>query len=186
MIETLRDFVEKMNELGMDYMVTGSYAMSAYGEIRMTRDIDVVVQLSANDIRRFFELFRDNYYVSEASIGRALERRSMFNIISLLHGGKIDCILMKETDFARTSFQRRYKVRVSGIEFWITTREDLIVAKMEWARDTLSEMQMRDVVNLTASEYDSGYVEAWIRNLGLQKVWAEVARWKTQRKNHEE
>ena len=61
MIETLRDFVQKMNELGIDYMVTGSFAMSAYGEIRMTRDIDVVVQLTENKIKGFTQLFENEY-----------------------------------------------------------------------------------------------------------------------------
>lgn len=49
MIETLRDFVEKANSPGLEYMITGSYAMSTYGEIRMTRDIDIVIQLSETD-----------------------------------------------------------------------------------------------------------------------------------------
>lgn len=43
MNDTLRDFVKKVNELGIEYMITGSYAMSAYGEIRMTRDIDILL-----------------------------------------------------------------------------------------------------------------------------------------------
>ena len=58
MIETLRDFVSKVNELGIEYMITGSYAMSAYGEIRMTRDIDVVVRLRASDLQPFFDSFK--------------------------------------------------------------------------------------------------------------------------------
>jgi len=180
MIETLRDFVAKMKDLKLDFMMTGSYAMSAYGEIRMTRDIDFVIQLTAKDVRRFFSRFEDEYYVSEDSIRRAIERRAMFNIISLAHGGKIDCIIPKDSEFARESFRRRYKATVAGTEIWTTTREDLIVAKLNWAKDTHSEMQVRDIANLTSSEYDSTYVAAWIERIGLQQVWAEVARWKIQ------
>src|SRR5688572_3240488 len=154
MIETLRDFVAKINELGIDYMVTGSFAMSAYGEIRMTRDIDVVIQINENRIKPFTKLFEREYYVSDESIRRAISNRSMFNVISHVHGGKIDCIVMKDTDFARTSFQRRYKVSVAGLEFWTTTKEDLIIAKLNWASDSHSEMQIRDIANLTLSEYD--------------------------------
>jgi hypothetical protein len=36
--------------------------MSAYGEIRMTRDIDVVVRISENQIEPFTELFEREYY----------------------------------------------------------------------------------------------------------------------------
>lgn len=117
MIETLRDFVAKANELGLEYMVTGSYAMSAYGEIRMTRDIDIVVQMDEEHLTRFVKLFEGEYYINGDSVLRAIRLRSMFNIISNAHGGKIDCIIAKNTAFARESFGRRFKVTVSGIEF---------------------------------------------------------------------
>lgn len=181
MIETLRDFVQKMNVLGIEYMVTGSYAMSAYGEIRMTRDINVVVQLSETHAKPFFETFKDEYYVSDESIRNAVRRRSMFNVISHAHGGKVDCIIQKDTEFARTSFSRRFKVSFSGIEFWTTTKEDLIIAKLNCAKDSHSEMQIRDIANLTESEYDSGYVAKWIADMDLADIWAEVEQWKIRR-----
>lgn len=181
MIETLRDFVEKANKLGIEHMVTGSFAMSAYGEIRMTRDIDVVIQIAEKQVTPFARVFGTDYYVSEESIRQAISRKSMFNIISFAHGGKIDCIISKDTDFARISFQRRYKVSVSGVEFWTITKEDLIVSKLNWALDTRSEMQIRDIANLTLSEYDSDYVADWVERLNLRDIWSEVQRWKTHR-----
>ena len=181
MIETLRDFVGKANELGIEYMVTGSFAMSAYGEIRFTRDIDVVLQITEDQAKAFAQLFEQHYYVSEESVKRAILRKSMFNVINQEHGGKLDCIVMKDTDFARASFGRRYKVKVSGIEFWTTTREDLILAKLSWARDTHSEMQIRDIANLTSTEYDSVYVADWVVRLDLRNIWSEVEEWKIQR-----
>ena len=178
MIETLRDFIAKMNKLGIEYMVTGSYAMSAYGEIRMTKDIDVVIELSSANVKIFFELFIENYYVSEESIRRAIDRLSMFNLVNNEHGGKIDCIIQKDTDFARSCFARRYKVSVAGVDYWNTTKDDLIVSKLLWARDSRSEMQIRDIVNLTASGYDAKYVSRWVARLDLIDVWAEVEKWK--------
>ena len=178
MTDTLRDFVEKMNELGIEYMVTGSFAMSAYGEIRMTRDIDIVIALKRDDIDRFVEKFDTSYYVGKESIKRAIDRRSMFNIISNEHGGKIDCIILKDSPHAEKSFERRYKVSVADIDFWVTTKEDLIIAKLNWARDSFSEMQIRDIANLTMSEYNSTYVSDWIDKLDLNEIWAKVGEWK--------
>ena len=181
MIETLRDFVAKTNELRIEYMVTGSFAMSAYGEVRFTRDIDIVLQIAEGQAERFARRFEADYYISEQAVKRAIIRRSIFNVINQEHGGKLDCIVMKDSDFARSSFARRYKVTVSDIEFWTTTREDLIVAKLNWARDTHSEMQIRDIANLTSTEYDSHYVAGWIERLDLHVIWDEVEKWKIQR-----
>jgi len=185
MIETMRDFIAKVDDLGIDYMVTGSYAMGAYGEIRMTRDVDVIVQLAKKYIKPFVDRFKDEYYVNEDSIRRAIDRKSMFNIVSQEHGGKIDCIIQKDTEFAHTSFARRYRENVAGVEFWTTTKEDLIIAKLDWAKDTGSEMQIRDIANLTASEYDSDYVSDWIMRLDLGEIWKEVKLWKIQRERQD-
>lgn len=181
MIETLRDFVEKANSLGLEYMVTGSYAMSAYGEIRMTRDIDIVIRLSEQKLAKFVEAFEGEYYISKDSALRAIRSRSTFNIINQSHGGKIDCIIQKDTAFARESFSRRFKISVLGTEFWTTTKEDLILAKLMWAKDTQSEMQIRDIANLTESEYDSEYVAKWVASMDLTEIWAEVERWMIRR-----
>ena len=178
-LETLRDFVDKAGKLGIEYMVTGSFAMSAYGEIRYTRDIDIVVRLDRKNVAQFTSVFADKYYVSDLSIGRAIDRRSMFNIVNFETGEKIDCIIQKDTEFARMSFGRRRRAVVAGIEFWTTTKEDLIIAKLDWASDSHSEVQIRDIANLSYDEYDSDYVSVWIENLGLGEIWREVERWKT-------
>lgn len=176
--ETLQDFISKANKLGVEYMVTGSFAMSAYGHIRYTRDIDIVVQIDRGEADAFARIFAEGYYISDISIKRAIDRRSMFNIVSFETGEKIDCIIQKDTEFARVSFSRRRRAVVAGIEFWTTTKEDLIIAKLNWARDSHSEMQIRDIANLTSDEYDSTYVADWIERLGLSEIWGEVESWK--------
>jgi hypothetical protein len=185
MVETLRDFVERAGRLGIEYMVTGSFAMSAYGEIRYTRDIDIVVQLSEKDVPAIVNTFGSDYYVSESSVRRAINARSMFNMIRQPFGEKIDCIVQKTTDFARTSFERRRLATVSEVEFWTTTKEDLIIAKLDWSRETHSELQIRDIANLTSTEYDSKYVDEWIGHLGLFPIWSEVEQWKIRRDTFE-
>lgn len=185
MVETLRDFVERAGRLGIEYMVTGSFAMSAYGEIRHTRDIDIVVQLSEGDVLAIVNSFGRDYYVSESSVRRAVNARSMFNMIRQPYGEKIDCIVQKNTDFARKCFERRRLARVSDIEFWTTTKEDLIIAKLDWSKGSRSELQIRDIANLTSTEYDSEYVERWIDRLSLSDIWKEVEQWKTRRDRSE-
>lgn len=177
-LETLRDFVSRVAELNIQYMVTGSFAMSAYGEIRYTRDIDVVVQLGRGDDTLFTQKFGSGYYLSDISVRNAINRRSMFNIVSWDTGEKIDCIIQKDTEFARVSFDRRRTASVAGIEFWTTTKEDLMLAKLNWASESHSEMQIRDIANLSRGEYDSPYVTAWIKKLELENIWHEVETWK--------
>lgn len=179
MLEVLRDFVEKVSTLGIPYMVTGSFAMSVYGEIRFTRDIDILIELTESDVENFFSLFENDYYISKNSAERAVRERKMFNIIHFEKAVKIDCIIRKETEFEKLKFSRRRKSKVSKLEFWTITKEDLILSKLNWSKNSLSEMQIKDIANLTETSYDGEYVKLQIEKLDLENIWKEVEKWKT-------
>ena len=53
------------------------------------------------------------------------------------------------------------------------SREDLVIAKLLWAKDSLSELQLRDVKNLlrTAGNLDTAYLEQWVNRLSLKDVY---------------
>ncbi|MCU1290627.1 MAG: hypothetical protein JWN60_2856 [Acidobacteria bacterium] len=180
MLEVLRDFVQKAGRAEMPYMITGSFAMSAYGEIRFTRDIDIVVEIEREKIDAFFAVFEKDYYVSANSIRRAVKNRSMFNLIHLEKAVKIDCIVHKDSEFENLKFSNRREAKIGELKFWTITKDDLIISKLDWARDSLSEMQIKDIANLTANDYDAEYVANWVEKLGLEKVWQKVSKWKTQ------
>jgi len=49
-------FVRPLNRLGVRYIVSGSVAAILYGEPRMTHDVDFVVFLNHENIRRLPEM----------------------------------------------------------------------------------------------------------------------------------
>ena len=59
------------------------------------------------------------------------------------------------------------------VSVWIVSKEDLIISKLYWARDSHSEFQLRDVKNLLVSGYDVAYLEQWTRELGLYDLLQE-------------
>jgi len=179
MLEVLRDFVQKAERLDISYMVTGSFAMSAYGEMRFTRDIDIVIEMEAARVDEFFLLFERDFYISKNSVRRAVGDQSMFNLIHLEKAVKIDCIVRNQTDFERLKFANRRQVTIGDLIFWTITKEDLILSKLNWAKSSASEMQIKDVANLIAGEYDFTYVQKWIKELNLEEIWQKVLEWKT-------
>jgi hypothetical protein len=50
------------------------------------------------------------------------------------------------------------------------SKEDLIISKLRWAKDSHSELQLGDVKNLLATGYDTVYLERWTRELGLNNL----------------
>lgn len=80
-LSVLKLVTARLDAAGLAYMVTGSVALSLYAEPRMTRDVDLVVELQPADATRF--------------------------------AGTID-----------------------GAQLWVVSPEDLLLSKLDWARET--------------------------------------------------
>ncbi len=73
MLKFLRKVVEKLCNLDIEYMLSGSVAMNFYGQPRMTRHIDIVIPIKETQIRRFIDAFKEEFYIdSEMVLMRSL------------------------------------------------------------------------------------------------------------------
>ncbi len=154
-------------------MLTGSMAMNYYAQPRMTRDIDVVIAISPDDVGRVAALFRPDYYVSEENIRESIAHESIFNLIHQESVIKVDCIIRKNSEYRRMEFGRRQKISVLDFITFIVSKEDLIISKLSWAKESNSDVQLSDVRNLLATGYDDAYLRHWTRELGLDNLLKE-------------
>ena len=151
-------------------MLTGSLALSYYAQPRMTRDIDIVIELSGRDAASVASLFHPEYYVSQADVRRAIAEQGMFNVLHLEKVVKLDFIVRKDEPYRQHEFARRQRVELPGFQAWIVSREDLILSKLLWAKDSLSELQLRDVNALLAGNVDWTYLERWAVELSVKEL----------------
>jgi len=175
---TLADGIERLESIGLNYMLTGSVAMLRFAQGRMTNDIDIVVQLAHGDRLRFVEAFADSYYIPEEKISGAIERSSMFNVLNHETLVKIDIALLKPTNFHRQAFKHRERTSFWDIDLWSIRRDDLIISKLYWAKDSRSERQMRDVVSVMMNGFDADYIKSWVTELGVLDLFDQcVTEW---------
>jgi hypothetical protein len=173
-LDIVRDVSQRLDAAAIDYMLTGSMAMNYYAQPRMTRDIDIVVALSIGDAGRMLELFSPDYYVSREAVDSSIAHQSLFNLVHNESIIKVDCIVRKETRYRLNEFRRRQRIKLQGFETWIVSKEDLILSKLFWAKDSHSERQIGDVKNLVAAGCDRAYIECWTPELGLANLWQEI------------
>ncbi|MGH8705163.1 MAG: hypothetical protein ACREUO_07080 [Burkholderiales bacterium] len=169
-LEVLRDVVARLEGAGIAYMLTGSVAMAVYAEPRMTRDIDIVVELAQGDAPRMVELFSPDYYVSSEAVESAVATRGLFNLFHLARLVKVDLIVRKDDEFQRQEFSRRQRHHLGEFAAWVISKEDLILAKLLWAASTDSEFQLRDVRRLLASGVDRAYLDQWSVTIGVDAL----------------
>jgi hypothetical protein len=72
--------------------------------------------------------------------------------------------------------RRRKPVELAGVSTWITSREDLILSKLIWARDANSELQKRDVRTLLDDSVDWRYLRQWATKLGVSDMLEELSK----------
>lgn len=126
--------VETFKRLGIPYLVTGSVASMAYGEPRLTNDIDVVAEIREEHIAGVLAAFpADAFYLSDEAIREAVRRQGQFNIIHPASGLKVDVIISKETSFDRSRFARARVLRpTESYEAAFASAEDVIIKKMDY------------------------------------------------------
>jgi hypothetical protein len=178
--EALQRIAAEFNRAGIPYMLTGSFASVFYGSPRSTQDIDLVIAVNAAQIRTFLEaLPSDEYYVEVDAALEALKRESMFNIIDLTTSWKIDLIIRKSRAFSQEEFSRRQLQNVQGVSLFVATAEDVILAKLEWAKVGASQRQIDDaagILKLRGNSLDRPYLDKWVRELGLTAEWDDAQR----------
>lgn len=144
--------------------------------MRMTNDIDIVLELSYDDADRIIKEFEPDYYVPHGRVRDAISRKFMFNSLHQETLVKVDCVIRKDNEFQKTAFAQRQKVQFSDFDIWIIGKEDLMLSKLNWAKNTRSEMQMRDVGNIIRNGYDENYVQNWAKKLGVEELLQDCIR----------
>jgi len=179
LVATLRAIVERLEALGIGYMVVGSVAALAHGHSRTTQDFDVVVEAGGDQLRAFVRsLPAARYYASEDAAIDAVRLSTLFNVIDLGTGWKVDVIPLKPRPFSQREFGRRRTIEVLGLEVQVASVEDVIVAKLEWsAMSGGSDRQIADVkalVRLAGAALDRAYIQEACRELGLSEAWLNL------------
>lgn len=171
----LAAIADALEEAGIPYMVVGSVAGSFHGEPRTTVDIDIVIDPTAASLREFVAtLPADDYYADENAAIEAFARHTSFNVIERSTGWKVDLLVRQDRPFSRMEFERRFVAPLFGRETPMATAEDVVIAKLEWAKLGESERQLRDVARILGVSddgLDREYLSRWIGELDLGDMW---------------
>lgn len=171
----LQKVIEILDEAGAQYMLTGSLAAAYYAVPRATQDIDLVLETEAEGVDRLVRGFLAvGWYVDRDAALEALRGRGQFNTIDPESGWKADFLVRKERPYSREEFGRRQRISLLGVDVAVASLEDVLIAKLEWARLGDSALQRHDVVQLLERSWtrlDHAYLQKWITQLDLGSEW---------------
>lgn len=179
LFELLQKIVEVLENLQIPYLVTGAIASMAYGEPRLTNDIDIVAAIEEQHIKGLISAFPpDDFYISEDMIRDAIHYHGQFNIIHPASGLKVDVIIKQNTPFDNSRFRRIKRIQpAESYQANFAAPEDVIIKKMEYYKKGCSDKHLRDITGIlkvSGHDVDREYIITWAKNLGLMKIWKAV------------
>ncbi len=170
-----RDVLDRLERLGITYYITGSEALGRYAEMRTTRDMDIVLDLPParyeDTIRPSFE---DEYLVADLA---AWPTKAMGSVLHRTALAKVDLILRGDDPWSRSAMDRRVRAEDPVIgAAWFISREDLLLAKLEWWVGGASDVQLRDcrsIIRLNP-DLDWTYVQRYAALLGVHEPLEQI------------
>ena len=173
-------FLEPLNRSGLRYMVTGSLAAIAYGEPRLTLDVDIVLELAADELARLAEAFREPAFycppleVLRVEYGRP--QRGHFNLIHLDSGLKADVYLAGRDPLHAWAMARRRAIVVNDLSIWFAPPEYVIVRKLQFYQEGRSEKHIQDIQGIlrcSGPTLDMAWLSRTLQAQGLEPFWSQ-------------
>lgn len=174
-------FVRRLNEIGVRYVVSGSVASVAYGESRLTNDVDIVVEILREHIGPLESVFpAQDFYLPPPEVIRIETNRAQrghFNIIHHETGFKADIYPIGRDRMSLWGLENARKMMIDGVDVWFAPPEYVILRKLEYYREGGSEKHLRDIEGILAVSADAVDVEEVTRRaeaLGLAEEWNDL------------
>lgn len=149
-----------LESMKVPYFVVGGVAALLYGTLRVTYDIDIVVELKSADVEDLVKSYPlPRYYADPLQVQDSIERGIPFNIIDTQNGEKADFIPTLERDSEPFSRRIRQTLKLpSGLQLglWVASPEDVILGKLESWDVVASQKHESDIVGILVAAKQSG------------------------------
>lgn len=177
------DFLERLEkDKGVKYYLVGGILVNLYADFRITRDIDIAIDLESSDITLddYISLLERNNFHAFQDWRTTLVLARETNIIQFLD--KSDTVRYDNHIVLKFSNNRYKKIgfiglknrdreKIFGINCWVTSKEDFILSKLVFG----GWQDYSDALGCWLrfqNELDKGYLELNSNQLDIQKEYA--------------
>lgn len=150
---------------GVDHLITGAFAISVYGIPRSTKDVDVLVNVTAGDPVRRCVLRLESMieFDPQVQFDTLTWGKRVVGVTRESPPLKVELFELFNDPFVLSQFARkrqRFSEQI-GRTIWLPTPEDVVVQKLRWGRNKDLD-DARDVLAVQGSEtLDMAYIVQW-------------------------
>lgn len=165
---------DAIERVGARYSIGGSLASSYAGEPRSTLDVDIVTDLTPEQIQPLLARLQSAFYVDADALRRAVANRGTVNLIHEQASIKVDMFIAGGTALDDALSRRRTTVMAGDppSPVFVHTPEDILLQKLRGFRmgGEVSDRQWRDVrgiVRVQGNRLDGAYLHQGATTLGV-------------------
>lgn len=160
-------------------MVTGSVAGIAYGEPRLTNDIDIVITIDDELADQLGKLFPPDYYYCPPREVIGIEsRRSYRGHLNIIHhesGLKAVLFIAGTEPLLAWGLAHRQNIMLDEqSSIWFAPLEYVVLKKLEYYREGRSEKHLVDIRGMLAvsgEQLDRSFIDQQLDLLHLRDEW---------------
>lgn len=168
----LRTLIESLPASAPPYCLIGALALSAWGQPRATKDIDLLILMNEeNQGKLLNDLASHGFLKDEAwSEHNPMLRDTMVR----LHSGDVPIDLLAPRDAQEEeALTRRRMIDVEGLSLWTVGPEDLVLMKLKAGRP-YDFGDVTTVIVRQGGALDQEYLFRWAKRLGVVEELAYV------------
>lgn len=174
LLDAIRESVQALRSLGLEYALIGGAAMPSWGHVRATRDLDLLVLVGPDApgmVDRIAGAFRERGFASHPRADRhrledGLLLRAWFLLRPQPLSLRVDLLLI-ESGFHARVIARAMTTEIDGTEIRVATCEDLILLQC-FAGRPIDRVDSTELVAINRKDLDVEYLEAAAAELGIQ------------------
>ena len=169
--------IRALDQLNIPHMLVGSYSSNFYGQPRMTKDADFVLQFSNEHIAPLRSMLAPEL-VMDAQMSFETITMTMRHL--LRHPAsefKIELFLLSDDAHDQARFARRRQVDFEGSPAWLPSPEDVIVTKLRWSKAGRRQKDVLDVqqiLRVRATSLDLAYIRNWCDPHGTRELFEKL------------
>jgi hypothetical protein len=177
--EAVLKVVSALEDAGVAYMLTGSYASNLYGVARATQDADFVVELTSNTMRTLTTRLGSEFHVDPQMTFENVTATNRYVVRVLGSRFKIELFLVGDDPHDRVRFSRRRPHPFLGRTVFVPTAEDVVITKLRWSQSGQRRKDADDVRNVIAVQSDRldwDFIYRWADQHGTRMLLEEIRR----------
>lgn len=173
--DALKSTIELFKDLRIDYAILGGLALAVWGRERVTKDIDIVINIEEDRLKDLINLLKKSPFSIRSSLKRIGQSLLIFATYEdKITGFPIEIdLFIARTEFQKETLKRAKDIEVLGQRLKVVAVEDLILYKL-LANRPIDIVDASVLLEENKKGIDKIYLKTWAKRLGIEDKLKEL------------